>query len=371
MSKKHKSAHFFARILLLAVLLLVEIGTLCSCGDSEEQKERNRACMAQAAENAIHYIEQKYGFTPIVTDTIIERVGNIFGSSPLTKVLVTMTHDGQTFYAYIDGKDANTAGTDNYQLPAILDGIRARLPEALSPDYKLTITGGYSYQHEPLYRKCRQLFSVYYTGDNLPDVLGAASYHINLRCAGVDSESIGDLTKKGRTTITCISYRSAKSMAQCTRSEPDAKHAIHIDSFAKVANGKVQYKTYPLSQCGKFSYYVESEYLCNVNITPTTLPDPSNWNRCKAKDGMFVSDAYRITCTAPCTIYLFYPQSKIPIRSTYIYLALYQETEDGARFTENRRSRWDLGSHWMQNIYMNPTPTGENRTTSFALLLPD
>lgn len=65
---------------------------LTAC-DSDEQKVQNVKWEAQASRNAQAYINQKYGFSAKITDAKVDRMQGMFGSAPLSDVLVQMQYE--------------------------------------------------------------------------------------------------------------------------------------------------------------------------------------------------------------------------------------------------------------------------------------
>ena len=115
------------KIRLTALLLSCTI--LFSACDSKEQKAENEKNLRQAEKNAIAYIEEKYGFTPEVIESAIERSSGLFGGTPLTTAMIRMSYNNKDFSVYIDGETENTDGADNYQQDEIISALTEKLSE--------------------------------------------------------------------------------------------------------------------------------------------------------------------------------------------------------------------------------------------------
>ena len=75
------------------------------------------------------YIKEKYGFTPEVIESAIERSSGLFGGAPLTTAMIRMSYNNKEFSVYIDGETENTDGADNYQQEEIIAALTEKLSE--------------------------------------------------------------------------------------------------------------------------------------------------------------------------------------------------------------------------------------------------
>ena len=112
---------------LTALLLCCSL--LFSACDSKEQKAENEKNLRQAEKNAVAYIEEKYGFTPEIIESELERYGSLFGSLPESTAMVRMSYNNKEFSVYIDGESKNTDGADNYQQEEIISALTEKLSE--------------------------------------------------------------------------------------------------------------------------------------------------------------------------------------------------------------------------------------------------
>ncbi len=114
------------------LLLAAASAVLLSACDSKEQKALNAAWEAQGAQNAVSYIQQKYGFQADVLSAQIDRRHGAYHTQPLSDCIVRMQHDGSDFTVYISGAGETDTGRDTYQSAEIeqaaFDSISAAFP---------------------------------------------------------------------------------------------------------------------------------------------------------------------------------------------------------------------------------------------------
>ncbi|MDO5559628.1 MAG: hypothetical protein Q4F95_08535 [Oscillospiraceae bacterium] len=298
-------------IIMIAMLLFAFSG--CDF-DSKEQKEINKANIEQAKTNAIAYIEEKYGFTADITDAVLERRQEMVVSTPLSSVLVYMSYDGKSFHTYIDGKSNNTDGADDYQYDEIKNAVREMTQKKIADVRDVYITGGAGRHIDDniIGDDCDQLFSVRYNGENLTDVLDdemcdVCIKFINADFSGAASDMFGDLTDNYEIRVTMISYRCEDAMKECVGYSTDEKRAVYIDSVCRLYENEKSVKRYDLRSYENFYYYVDSNDQCEVAFHKITPDDADNWNGRGSSDGDFVADAYELTSSDACTVYIYYP----------------------------------------------------------------
>lgn len=120
------------RIVLLSGFLFILL--LLSGCVTKEQEEKNAANLARAEINAVNYVKEKYGFTAEITSSEIERDGGMFGPSFTNHAYVNMSYNGKDFTVYINGKNTNTDGVDDYQAAAITEALQAKLDSIVGHD---------------------------------------------------------------------------------------------------------------------------------------------------------------------------------------------------------------------------------------------
>lgn len=155
-------------LLLLSCVLL-----FTGCSYSEEELQQMEQYMSQAKENAIKYIQNKYGFQANIIDTKTEKYNSgpvpDFTPPPTGNVFVEMEYKNIDFCVYITGKKESTEGLDNYQLKDISQDILLRIQNQIpSLPYRYSIYYG---NHNRLNNlKYNGLIDDYYDGNNLNNI---------------------------------------------------------------------------------------------------------------------------------------------------------------------------------------------------------
>lgn len=120
---------FISRVLFLAVLFLCGAVFLCACGASQEEKQRRQALEAAGRENAIAYIEEKYGFTPQIERVEVCEAWNDSSFRPdVTGYVLAVARaedGGESFRVHISGEERTAKGRDDFQYGQIMEDGRA------------------------------------------------------------------------------------------------------------------------------------------------------------------------------------------------------------------------------------------------------
>jgi len=197
----------------VAVLLAFTVlSTLVGCV-SKEQRKINEDNSSRAEENALAYIEEKYGFEADVIETEVDSYGGLFGPTFNGYVFVTMEYDDTEFTVYIDGEEENTDGRDNYQQETITDEIKDRLNEivdAKCDDFIIYNTFDTESSDE---HKYYLMTEEYYDGENLDDILDSDAvcrvcYPENADLSALDETYISELFSESACAI--YSYKDDK-----------------------------------------------------------------------------------------------------------------------------------------------------------------
>lgn len=145
---------------LVCVMLLIII---TGCATSKEEKEKRNRYFAQAKENAVDYVEQKYGFTPddIGTAKCTFDNSDNFSSSCNEMVIVNVQYKDKWFKVYIDGSIQTNKGYDNYQY----DDISSDLIKLLSSEYGTPNNFKFYYGYDDT-----GIIDTYYNGTNLEEI---------------------------------------------------------------------------------------------------------------------------------------------------------------------------------------------------------
>lgn len=195
----------------VVVLLVACVVFLGGCGGLSQTDK------SQGRENAIQYIENKYGFKPSVK-SVKEQTYNGSpipgGSASGTGYFyVKMEHEKKIFNVYISGLSPNTDGIDNYQVDVIEDAIRqevlAMLPNVINIDYCI---GNENITPDDAYYG---MISLKYDGSNLSEVLEDAQLkRIIVSLADSDlsclTEELVKETFGSDTDILFVNYKSVE-----------------------------------------------------------------------------------------------------------------------------------------------------------------
>ncbi len=331
------------KIRITALLLCCSL--IFSACDSKEQKAENEKNLRQAEKNAVTYIEEKYGFTPKVVESVLERQSGLLGSTPDTTAMVRMTYDNKDFSVYIDGSTKNTDGADNYQQDEIISALTEKLSEKaenakgiVGEIRSINIDGGKVQDFFPdVEWNCENLYSEYFDGDNFAEVFGnnrcnITADYIDAGLISLDRSFYNFLLDNERVNLYMISYRSEKDYEE----RPDysvftdftgiKRHAIQIEESLVFGKDGAEHNEYVLGKHDDFYYYVSDNTPDTVSFTPAQMPDASEYDGNGIIDGQFVTPAYSIASSVDERIYIYYPLSELPEKSR---LATCRTTDDG------------------------------------------
>jgi len=157
------------KTLTLTTILLVMI-FLGGCGSPTQ---------VLAKQNAMNYIEEKYGFKPKVKGVETEYVDEFFSSQKSGAYVFKMEHDGDEFLVYATGLGSADACADTYQYDEILYDFETEIADAVggrADIISLAHTNNY-FNSDDNYRV---FFVKYYDGTNLYEVLTEAKTTVTM-----------------------------------------------------------------------------------------------------------------------------------------------------------------------------------------------
>lgn len=342
--------------------LLLCCSLLLSGCESEEEKAINEKNLRQAEENAVEYIEKKYGFTPTVTESILEQSPGLFGGTYLTSAMVRLTYDDKEFSVYIDGETKNTDGADNYQEDDIISAVTDRISSVTPQLRSLRLRGGeglgvypnfYGYDRDYF----NNLYSAYFDGNNFDEVFSDTLCSITVDYIDADFTELNEkdfdfLTFGSQFGMDMLSYRTEADY----ENKPDygeisdfasiKKHAILIEESLSFGKNGREHGEYTLGQCDNFYYYISDNEPETVSFSEVTMPDISNWSGNGVIDGEFVTPAYKIDNSANERLYIYYPLSELPEKAR---IATYVKTDEGEKFRVSPLTE-DMGNYKMVYI---------------------
>lgn len=131
-----RHSKLFKNILLGTVTVILFI--VAGCGYTKEEKALMANYEKVAKENAVNYIEEKYGFTPEVKGTTVLKVDSgpvpDFTPNPTGMIKVHMSYNGYMFDVKISGEESTTEGVDDYQREEIAQAFTERLSDEMDID---------------------------------------------------------------------------------------------------------------------------------------------------------------------------------------------------------------------------------------------
>lgn len=331
---------------------------LLSGCDSKEQKAENEKNLRQAEKNAVAYIEEKYGFTPEIIESELERNRGMFGSVPLTTVIIRMSYNNKEFSVYIDGETKNTDGADNYQQEEIISALTKKINSVVPQIKSINIDGGEVQNFFPdVEWNTNNIYTEYFDGENFAEVFGDEICYITADYIEADFENLQEnnfdfLLSNERVRLYLISYRTEEDYLN----RPDygefsdftgiKKHAILIEESLVFGKDGAEHNEYILGKHDDFYYYVSDSTPDTVSFSPAEMPDASEFDGNGIIDGQFVTPAYSINSSVNERIYIYYPLSELPEKSR---LATSRKAADGDDLDISPLA-YDIGGYRMTYI---------------------
>ena len=243
--------------------------SLSGCGYTIEEKRLMKEYEKTGKENAITYIEGKYGFTPVVDGVECFTMGIEFKIDftppPTGDVFVKMKNEEKNleFWVYTTGEESNQEKCwDNYQHKEIDEAIENQLKTLLGVDIKhlgiaygmfnsegISVDGNIS-----MYKKYG-LVHDYFDGDNLAEVLNHTEGNKILACIIAEKHipdlmdcSIGEFIERGiyegdvaegekliqvigeNTNCMIVNYKDQES-CNLAHQQKEISHDIHYPDF--------------------------------------------------------------------------------------------------------------------------------------------
>jgi len=313
---------------------------------------------AGAEKTAVSMIEEKYGFTPTVLDTKLERDGMLFDSDYTNKADVLLSDGTRNFHAWVDCSEHTVSDRDDYQLEKIAD--------ALAEEISKTIPGGMAISLDFMDDDCNtsRMLSVKYDGNNLREVLSDVT-QIELTVGYINADFANavtpDFVKDMGIAVTLVSFDSQAHRSQAASADTKFylwNYAPEITGYAYIRKDGIEAKTLSVQNHGDFytmfdlmggqrgktfsAAETDSEALVAAllresvprNIEPSTK-------------------AYQIT-SDPETYYIYYPAAQLPtIGGTLqaVETVLSYTDSSGSTITTTRTARiygdyavWDVSS---------------------------
>lgn len=155
------------RYILFILCALSAILFLTGCENKEERAQREKR-EHLAAEQAVQYIYEKYGFTPAVVAADSDYQQQIVGRHYYaTRFLIQMQYEERAFLVWLDGDERR----DSWQHEELYQTLREEIEKRVPGIMELTLTGCQFFKSNSYsdFRDC--LCSEYFDGTNLLEVL--------------------------------------------------------------------------------------------------------------------------------------------------------------------------------------------------------
>lgn len=342
------------KILFISLLSLLFL-TAC---DSKEQKEKNAAFEEKASENAIDYIYEKYGFNAEVVSAKINRQRGMFGSTPLSDVLVNMNYGDKDFQVYITGEESSKNGCDSYQADEIEEAFFEFIDEHITGLQKLSLNDKRDTSTTIEFEK--PLYSVYYDGNNLNEVLQDGTEDFCASYLNTDLSDEADFSflepyfsdSQSYWKGSFYSWRSEDyfnfNMASFSREVP-----LYYDSRRTIKSNSSDYKSFELKKYENLLYCImkiDSESNVPPEIKFRKLSeDDEQYPSASAfvghgtgKNSVIATDVYQVTANQNVNLVVYYPIADIANFDYDGYM--HNDTRAATVIERNGEPRYSAGS---------------------------
>ena len=380
--------------------LMVAMFALSACGYTKEEKKLIDKYEKMGEENAIAYIEKKYGFTPDVIEVECVTVGSEwtidFTPPPTGDVYVKMQDEKveKKFWVYTTGEKSSLDECwDNYQHKEIEVAIKNQLEtflgtemEHLEVAYGVNNEVGRSVNDTSKLERQYGLIHKYFDGDNLVEILDSSDWNKILACIVTEKDipdvigcSVGELTEDGiyeadvekseklvqllgiNTDCFIVNYKDKES-CKLAHMQQDTSHSVektdlnydmekmaffikdHYYLIGRKMGDKLnsEYVKYEVKKFDEFYYVQVGGTYCNFTKVDGEMQPASDWNGRGFIDAKKVFGEYTIDSDAR-KIYFFIPISTLEVED----LTTRMIEEAGFRLVEQREyekeeNQWEL-----------------------------
>lgn len=344
-------------VVLMCAMLSAFLLTGCV---SEEEKQQAAEWRAQAEENAVAYIEDKYGFEAEVIDSETQKVSGLLSATYISKTLVKMEYEGKEFSVLIDGEDEfMDDAADNYQKDEVRDAFAKRVCQFLhvQPDRLRMCMGANKdaqFNNGDEFYDC--FFHTYYDGDNLEEVMMEYPVVCIAEIVGdtdldeACEENDDSLFENDHLCMLTITYDSESDMKKTSTKDLEYmedddmedyvyENAMYVkDALLLKYNGEAVPFNISIGQCEDFYYMcVDTDVSEYEIVADEEIIDADMWNGHGALDAVSVDDtAYYIEGDCGYQLYIYYPKDEFPkLPAEYddipIRIATCNDTKDGER----------------------------------------
>lgn len=307
------------------MLTICSVLALSACGYTAEEK----ALMAQyeklGKNNALEYIENKYGFEAKVKSVTCQTVDSSpipdFSPAPTGGVFVDMEYEGKTFRVYVTGEEASEEGYDNYQADSIEQAIKKAATNIAGEIVGIQLCYGRFCVLDT--HKNYGLVNTYFDGDNLSEVLEAAGYNraiistvgqrLDVIEQGMMVDSFGENVYYALVdyeSYDCYNVADDKSfnLTGYPIVYQIEDYALFIDEYRVFQSDTEEYMDFQVAKYDDFFYCMIEGTYCNFE--KTSVNTPSNWNGRGFINAKQIYDAYAVDSDAKNVI-IWIPGSDI------------------------------------------------------------
>lgn len=329
------------KIIMFIVMLILLI---TGCATSGKEREKREEYKEQAKENAVKYIEQKYGFIPeILSAECTFSNSDMFSSSCLSDVIVNFEYNGKKSQVLVSGDKESIKGKDNYQSDELSNYVINKLKEKTGLQvYKYLVKIGYDENN---------LIEQKYTSENIENFLN--DEHVAALVEYIDEKNfktninLENLTEFKK--IVLINYHSIDTYKKAESHRVDSKKDTLEENAIYIKNAVIkQYKNfeyYEFNLDKKYNMYFSVEAGKTLSINKSTIDELSNWDKRTAK-AKKISDDYSINNVSD-SIMIYFPfddYKRYDLKK--IELAIQCNGIDGKKyFTSNPFSVYKVGEY--------------------------
>lgn len=229
---------------LVCIMMLI---IFTGCGLSNEEKQKREEYFAQAKENAVKYIQSKYGFTPeIGTAKCTFNNSDNFSNSCNEEIIVDAKYNNKWFEVVIDGSQQTEKGIDNYQSDLITKDLIKLINNDLGISYK------YKFYYGSYSGDIEGLIDIYYDGNNLQEVMQKA--YLQGVVEYIDGNNFENLQNK----LTSSNYTLFKKLYVVNYKSLDSYKKVPTHEYCVLcSSGGSYFEEY---------FYDNSEYLKDVIV---------------------------------------------------------------------------------------------------------
>lgn len=236
---------------LFGLMCVMILFIITGCGLSSGEKQKRENYYAQAKENAVNYIENKYGFTPKIeaTKCTFDNSDN-FSSSCNEEIIVNAKYNNKSFKVIIDGSKQTKLGIDNYQYDEIVNDLIKIINKDFGTSYKYQFYYGSYYGNKN--GNDEGLIDTYYDGNNLFEIME------NSYLRGVVEYIDGDNFENLQDRLTSTNYSILKKLYIVNYDS--------LDSYKKVSTHDYNILGGTLTGYFEDDFYDNSDYLKDVIV---------------------------------------------------------------------------------------------------------